>query len=54
MDYPVKVLILDTVMDRGGAEVMTMNYMRNMDRIKVQLEFLYYIIAKLYIKVCSI
>ena len=40
MDYPVKVLILDTVMDRGGAEAMTMNYMRNMDRTKVQYDFL--------------
>ena len=36
MEYPIKVLILDTVMDRGGAEAMTMNYMRNMDRTKVQ------------------
>ena len=40
MDYPVKVLILDTVMNRGGAEAMTMNYMRNMDRTKVQYDFL--------------
>lgn len=40
MNYPIKVLILDTVMDRGGAEAMTMNYMRNMDRTKVQYDFL--------------
>ena len=40
MDKPIKVLILDTVMDRGGAEAMTMNYMRNMDRSKVQVDFL--------------
>ncbi|MFQ6793624.1 MAG: glycosyltransferase family 1 protein [Thomasclavelia sp.] len=40
MNYPIKVLILDTVMDRGGAETMTMNYMRNMDRTKVQYDFL--------------
>mgnify|MGYP001171210630 CR=1 FL=1 len=40
MEYPIKVLILDTVMDRGGAEAMTMNYMRNMDRTKVQYDFL--------------
>ena len=38
--YPIKVLILDTVMDRGGAEAMTMNYMRNMDRNKIQFDFL--------------
>ncbi len=40
MKYPVKVLILDTVMDRGGAEAMTMNYFRNMDRSKVTYDFL--------------
>jgi glycosyltransferase involved in cell wall biosynthesis len=40
MEFPVKVLILDTVMDRGGAEAMTMNYLRNMDRNKVQFDFL--------------
>ena len=26
MSEPVRVLVLDTVMDRGGAETMTMNY----------------------------
>lgn len=40
MEYPIKVLVLDTVMDRGGAEAMTMNYMRHMDRKKVQYDFL--------------
>ncbi len=40
MDYPIKVLVLDTVMDRGGAETMMMNYLRNMDRSKVQLDFM--------------
>lgn len=40
MEYPVKVLILDTVMDRGGAEAMTMNYYRNIDRTKIQFDFL--------------
>ena len=29
---PIHVLVLDTVMDRGGAEAMIMNYMRNIDR----------------------
>lgn len=38
--YPIKVLIMDTVMDRGGAETMTMNYMRNIDRSKIQFDFL--------------
>lgn len=32
---PVRVLVLDTVMDRGGAETMTMNYLRHMDRSRV-------------------
>lgn len=32
MDYPVKIMILDTVMDCGGAEAMTMNYIRNVDK----------------------
>lgn len=40
MNEPVHVLVLDTVMDRGGAETMTMNYMRHMDRSKVQYDFL--------------
>ena len=40
MEYPVRVLVLDTVMDRGGAETMMMNYLRNMDRSKVILDFL--------------
>lgn len=40
MEYPIRVLVLDTVMDRGGAETMMMNYLRNMDRSKVILDFL--------------
>lgn len=40
MELPIKVLILDTVMDRGGAEAMTMNYFRNMDRTRVTYDFL--------------
>lgn len=40
MSEPIKVLIMDTVMDRGGSEAMTMNFMRNMDRTKVQYDFL--------------
>ncbi len=40
MDFPIKVLILDTVMDRGGAEATTMNYFRNMDRNRVTYDFL--------------
>ncbi|WP_243386622.1 glycosyltransferase [Bifidobacterium primatium] len=37
---PTRVLVLDTVMDRGGAETMMMNYMRHMDRSKVTYDFL--------------
>ena len=40
MNYPIKVLVLDTVMDRGGAETMTMNYFRHFDRSKVSFDFL--------------
>ncbi len=40
MDFPIKVLILDTVMDRGGSEATTMNYFRNMDRSRVTYDFL--------------
>ena len=36
----VKVLVLITAMDRGGAETMVMNYLRNIDREKVQMDFL--------------
>ena len=37
---PTRVLVLDTVMDRGGAETMMMNYLRHMDRGKVIYDFL--------------
>ena len=37
---PIRILFLDTVMDRGGAETMTMNYYRNIDRSKIQFDFL--------------
>ena len=39
-DAPTRVLVLDTVMDRGGAETMMMNYLRHMDRGKVIYDFL--------------
>lgn len=38
----IRVLNLFTVMDRGGAETMCMNLYRNMDRSKVQFDFLVY------------
>lgn len=37
---PLRVLVLDTVMDRGGAETMMMNYLRHFDREKVTYDFL--------------
>jgi len=40
MDFPIRVLFLSAVMDRGGAEVMIMNYYRNIDRTRVQFDFL--------------
>lgn len=36
----VYVLVLITVMDRAGAETMMMNYLRNIDREKIQMDFL--------------
>ena len=39
-DAPMRVLVLDTVMDRGGAETMMMNYLRHFDRSKVVYDFL--------------
>lgn len=36
----IHVLVLDTVMDRGGAEAMIMNYMRNVDRGLIKFDFL--------------
>lgn len=53
MEYPIKVLILIIVMDRGGAEAMTMNYMRNMDRTKAQYDFQFIAIIKLLMKMNS-
>ncbi len=37
---PIRVLNLFTIMNRGGAETMVMNYYRNMDRSKVQYDFM--------------
>lgn len=39
-EVPVRVLNLFTIMDRGGAETMVMNYYREIDRSKVQFDFL--------------
>lgn len=40
MSEPVRVLNLFTIMNRGGAETMVMNYFRNMDRTKVVFDFM--------------
>lgn len=40
MEMPIRVLVLDTVMDRGGAETMMMNYFRNINRNKIVFDFL--------------
>lgn len=37
---PIRVLNMFTIMDRGGAETMVMNYYRKIDRSKVQFDFL--------------
>ena len=38
--FPIRVLNLFTIMDRGGAETMVMNYYRHLDRTKVQFDFM--------------
>lgn len=40
MAEPIRVLNLFTVMNRGGAETMAMNYYRHIDRTKVQFDFM--------------
>lgn len=40
MNNPIRVLQVLTIMNRGGAETMVMNYYRNIDRSKVQFDFL--------------
>lgn len=37
---PIRVLNLFTILNRGGAETMVMNYYRNIDRSKVQFDFM--------------
>ena len=37
---PIRVLNMFTIMDRGGAETMVMNYYRHIDQTKVQFDFL--------------
>ena len=36
---PIRVLMLFTILNRGGAESMVMNYYREIDRTKVQFDF---------------
>lgn len=40
MSEPVRILNLFTIMNRGGAETMVMNYYRNVDRSRVQFDFM--------------
>lgn len=40
MSKPIRILNMFTIMNRGGAETMVMNYYRNIDRSKVQFDFL--------------
>ena len=40
MNKPIRVLQVFTIMNRGGTESMIMNYYRNIDRTKVQFDFL--------------
>lgn len=40
VNKPIRILNLFTIMDRGGAETMVMNYYRHIDRSKVQFDFM--------------
>ena len=40
MQEPIRILMLFTILNRGGAETMVMNYYRNIDRTRVQFDFL--------------
>ena len=40
MSEPIRILNLFTIMNRGGAETMVMNYYRSIDRSKVQFDFM--------------
>lgn len=40
MNEPIRVLNLFTIMNRGGAETMVMNYYRHIDRSRVQFDFM--------------
>lgn len=40
MNEPIRILMVFTIMNRGGAETMVMNYYRHIDRSKVQFDFI--------------
>ncbi len=40
MSVPIRILQVLTIMNRGGAETMVMNYYRHIDRSKIQFDFL--------------
>ena len=40
MEEPIRILMLFTIMHRGGAETMVMNYYRHIDLNRVQFNFL--------------
>lgn len=40
MEEPIRILMLFTIMNRGGAETMVMNYYRHIDRNRVQFDFM--------------
>lgn len=47
---PQRVLMVFTIMNRGGAETMVMNYYRRMDRGKLQFDFLVHGIRPAFMK----
>ena len=39
MSEPIRILNLFTILNRGGAETMVMNYYRKIDKTKIQFDF---------------
>lgn len=38
--YPIRIIHILGALDRGGAETMVMNLYRNIDRTKIQIDFI--------------
>lgn len=50
----IRILQVVNIMDRAGLETMLMNYYRNIDRTKVQFDFLTHRIEKVHMRMKSL